>query len=74
MLRRGLGGEHGGLKRSLLAGTRWLVEGIENDRHREATPIGFYFAKLWYYEELYPLIFAVGALKEVGRDQSDPLV
>ena len=22
-----------------------------------ASPIGFYFAKLWYYEELYPLIF-----------------
>lgn len=26
-------------------------------------PIGLYFAKLWYYEELYPLIFAAGALR-----------
>jgi squalene-hopene/tetraprenyl-beta-curcumene cyclase len=28
----------------------------------QPTPIGFYFAKLWYYERLYPLIFTVGAL------------
>ena len=29
-------------------------------------PIGFYFAKLWYYERLYPLIFATGALGRVS--------
>jgi squalene-hopene/tetraprenyl-beta-curcumene cyclase len=28
----------------------------------KASPIGFYFAKLWYYERLYPLIFTVAAL------------
>jgi squalene-hopene/tetraprenyl-beta-curcumene cyclase len=27
------------------------------------TPIGFYFASLWYFEELYPLVFTAGALK-----------
>ncbi len=27
-----------------------------------ASPIGFYFANLWYYEKLYPLIFVVAAL------------
>jgi squalene-hopene/tetraprenyl-beta-curcumene cyclase len=32
------------------------------DRGAEAAPIGFYFAKLWYFERLYPLIFATGAL------------
>ena len=26
------------------------------------TPIGFYFAKLWYFEKLYPIIFSVAAL------------
>ncbi len=26
------------------------------------TPIGFYFAKLWYFERLYPIIFSVAAL------------
>lgn len=25
-------------------------------------PIGFYFARLWYYERLYPIIFVTGAL------------
>jgi len=27
----------------------------------ESAPIGFYFAKLWYYESLYPVVFALGA-------------
>jgi squalene-hopene/tetraprenyl-beta-curcumene cyclase len=31
-------------------------------------PIGFYFAKLWYFERLYPLIFATGGLsRTVGQ-------
>jgi hypothetical protein len=31
-----------------------------------ASPIGFYFAKLWYFEKLYPLIFfTVSALSQV---------
>jgi hypothetical protein len=24
--------------------------------------VGLYFARLWYFEELYPLIFAIGGL------------
>jgi squalene-hopene/tetraprenyl-beta-curcumene cyclase len=44
------------------AGVRWLVERVESGAWREPAPIGFYFAKLWYYERLYPLIFTVGAL------------
>ena len=28
----------------------------------EPSPIGLYFAKLWYFEKLYPLIFTVAAL------------
>jgi squalene-hopene/tetraprenyl-beta-curcumene cyclase len=44
------------------AGVRWVVECVESGAWREPAPIGFYFAKLWYYERLYPLIFTVGAL------------
>lgn len=44
------------------AGVCWLMERVESGRWREAAPIGFYFAKLWYYERLYPMIFTVGAL------------
>ena len=47
------------------AGVRWLVGRVESGAWREPAPIGFYFAKLWYYERLYPLIFAVGALGRV---------
>ncbi len=43
-------------------GVSWLVEAVESGRHRGPSPIGFYFAKLWYYERLYPLIFTVSTL------------
>ncbi len=50
-----------------LRGIDWLTNAVESNRIGNFSPIGFYFAKLWYYEELYPLIFATAAL---GR-QSD---
>ena len=37
----------------------------------EPAPIGFYFAKLWYYERAYPLVFAVGALGRVASASRD---
>ena len=38
------------------------MEKIESDEWLRPSPIGFYFAKLWYYERLYPMIFTVAAL------------
>lgn len=36
-----------------------------------AAPIGFYFAKLWYSERLYPLIFSCGACERLAaRDRA----
>lgn len=55
----------GEIKEASLArerGTLWLIKKIESGEWREPTPIGFYFAKLWYFERLYPLIFTVAAL------------
>jgi squalene-hopene/tetraprenyl-beta-curcumene cyclase len=43
-------------------GVAWLVACIENGTWRKPSPIGFYFAKLWYYERMYPLVWTVGAL------------
>jgi squalene-hopene/tetraprenyl-beta-curcumene cyclase len=43
-------------------GLGWLVERVEQGGLYDPTPIGFYFAKLWYYEKLYPIIFTVAAL------------
>lgn len=35
-------------------------------------PIGFYFAKLWYFERLYPQIFATGAVGRLVARASRP--
>ncbi len=50
------------LQGSIDKGLKWLVEAVERGGHRETSPIGFYFAKLWYYERLYPLVFLASAL------------
>jgi len=46
-------------------GTNWLLEEVESVAWKNPSPIGFYFAKLWYYEKLYPVIFATGALERL---------
>lgn len=43
-------------------GVAWLVEATDGGRVFTASPIGLYFAKLWYSERLYPLIFVAGAM------------
>jgi squalene-hopene/tetraprenyl-beta-curcumene cyclase len=44
-------------------GLSWLLNQIDNGKLMEPSPIGFYFAKLWYFEKLYPVIFSVAALR-----------
>ena len=48
------------------AGVRWLVERTAQGKRFDAAPIGLYFAKLWYSEELYPLAFTVAALERAS--------
>ncbi len=61
------------IRESLDHGLRWLVAAVNYDFYREASPIGFYFAKLWYYERQYPLVFAVSALgRALGREKEVP--
>lgn len=43
-------------------GLNWLTVRVQQGTYRENSPIGFYFAKLWYHERLYPLVFAAAAL------------
>jgi squalene-hopene/tetraprenyl-beta-curcumene cyclase len=60
------------------AGVPWLTKKIESGEWLRPSPIGFYFAKLWYYERLYPMIFTVAALSkarnyfEQSRGLKDP--
>ena len=44
-------------------GLHWLLEAVESDRFLQSSPIGLYFASLWYYEDLYPVIFTASALR-----------
>jgi len=50
----------------------WLIANTHHGQSTPASPIGLYFARLWYFEELYPLIFALSALTKV-RKLSDRL-
>lgn len=59
-----------GEERAVERGMEWLLERVESGTAREAAPIGLYFARLWYFERLYPLIHSVEAL---GRLRSAAL-
>jgi squalene-hopene/tetraprenyl-beta-curcumene cyclase len=43
-------------------GLAWLLDAVERGNFLQPAPIGFYFANLWYFEKLYPIIFTVAAL------------
>ncbi|MHC5060902.1 MAG: prenyltransferase/squalene oxidase repeat-containing protein [Planctomycetota bacterium] len=48
-------------------GIDWLMEITDGGKSITPSPIGLYFAKLWYFEKLYPSIFFVSALNKVKR-------
>ena len=48
-------------------GVAWLLERTDGGRAFPSSPIGLYFAKLWYDEALYPLTFTLAALERAGR-------
>jgi squalene-hopene/tetraprenyl-beta-curcumene cyclase len=41
---------------------QWLITNQRADGSWDPSPIGFYFAVLWYYEEMYPLCYALSGL------------
>ena len=46
-------------------GVEWLVRATQHGTISPETPIGLYFARLWYSERLYPLVFAIEGLARV---------
>ncbi|MDD4889483.1 MAG: prenyltransferase/squalene oxidase repeat-containing protein [Phycisphaerae bacterium] len=52
---------------AIRAGVAWLIANTRGGTEFPAAPIGLYFAKLWYSEKLYPLIFTVAALGRAAR-------
>ncbi len=55
----------------IMRGLCWLVGAIEGGNLSRSWPIGFYFAKLWYHEKLYPAIFSIAALGSALCDVPD---
>jgi len=53
-------------------GADWLIAHTHHGSYLPASPIGLYFASLWYSEELYPILFALAALSRVSRMPSFP--
>jgi squalene-hopene/tetraprenyl-beta-curcumene cyclase len=54
---------HDSLDANLKLGFSWLAHRTDEGTVFPPTPIGFYFASLWYFEELYPVLFAVSAVQ-----------
>jgi len=52
---------------AIIGGVRFLVDAVTLDQHHEPWPIGFYFAKLWYHEKLYPIVLTMAALGSTLR-------
>jgi squalene-hopene/tetraprenyl-beta-curcumene cyclase len=60
----GMGGE---VREALQRGLIWLAAETDGGTRFEPSPIGFYFARLWYFEKSYPLIWTVDALSRMRR-------
>jgi squalene-hopene/tetraprenyl-beta-curcumene cyclase len=53
------------VRQQVVKGANWLMGKVESGEWLNASPIGFYFARLWYCEKTYPQIFTVAALSRV---------
>jgi len=42
---------------------QWLIAATEKGTRFPTAPIGLYFARLWYHEQLYPVVWTLGALR-----------
>lgn len=47
---------------NLASSAQWLIAATKDGTHFPPAPIGLYFARLWYHEQLYPVIWTLGAL------------
>ena len=55
------------IEQSISKGARRLMDIIGDGSKFEPAPIGLYFAKLWYSEQLYPVIFSLSALGKTAK-------
>lgn len=49
----------------------WLLQATRQGTHFPSAPIGLYFARLWYHERLYPVIWTLQALQSARQRLSE---
>ncbi len=52
------------LQSRLLKARDWLERATGVGERFPPSPIGLYFARLWYHEQLYPVVWTLGALRD----------
>ncbi|MCP4847975.1 MAG: squalene--hopene cyclase [Verrucomicrobiaceae bacterium] len=57
----------GGCKDKARKGVEWLIKETACGKKFPPSPIGFYFAKLWYHEALYPMVWTASALARAAE-------
>lgn len=64
-----------GEEQDVMGSVQWLITATENGTCFPTAPIGLYFARLWYHEQLYPVVWTLGALRAARREllTSEPL-
>lgn len=50
----------------LSKGVQWISHRTKEGTEFPPSPIGFYFAKLWYFEKHYPVCYSVAALERLA--------
>jgi squalene-hopene/tetraprenyl-beta-curcumene cyclase len=56
-------------RHAAIKGAQWIAHATSEGEETPPSPIGLYFARLWYFEALYPLIFALDALQRVDDQE-----
>jgi squalene-hopene/tetraprenyl-beta-curcumene cyclase len=59
-----------GASRAAGGGASWLAQTTRHGTSFPSSPIGLYFAKLWYYEKLYPIVLVAEALERLERSET----
>jgi squalene-hopene/tetraprenyl-beta-curcumene cyclase len=56
-----------GAGQNVLSGIQWLIAATRDGTHFPPAPIGLYFARLWYHEQLYPVVWTLSALRAAKK-------
>lgn len=54
-------------RKAMLRGVAWISKRTNDGTEFPPSPIGFYFAKLWYFEKHYPICYSMAALQRVSQ-------